>query len=275
LRRFSFNLFFTHPLLPLLLLSSPAGDDDPLYQRTRHDASLPTSLCECNGWKIPKPRGADSIETENADVAVTVDVVAENAAGETSPAATLSFTRPASTLSAALRGEDGEDGEDAAACPPIVNAPRSPPRRVTARRVRESDGGGVLVAWSRPGPREGSNDGRRRRRGLLRDDDEEDPDADVDDEDLGYQVTWIAWRDDGNAPVKAVIPPASVVLSDDDAVARNARAPCGAGGESGGESERDDDACFFTSAARSLRLEARSISHWSPYDRVGVVNAVS
>ena len=24
-----------------------------MYQRTRHDASLPTSLCECNGWKIP------------------------------------------------------------------------------------------------------------------------------------------------------------------------------------------------------------------------------
>lgn len=114
-----------------------------------HSARLPTQLCQCNGWKIPVPDD-DGGGDDDADVLVTVRIVAENEAGRSSPAE-ASFSAPRSEL-VRWNGPDEDDamaewGED---CPELGNAPLTPPRGVTVRRIPESDGTGVLVNWSAP-----------------------------------------------------------------------------------------------------------------------------
>jgi hypothetical protein len=47
----------------------------------QHSALLPTRICECNDWVIPVPKN-----NADADVSVTVLVVAESEAGRSAPA---------------------------------------------------------------------------------------------------------------------------------------------------------------------------------------------
>ena len=55
------------------------------------------------------------------------------------------------------------------------------------------------------------------------------------------------------------------VARENEALARGHGAPRGGG--------RDEEGHADASEERAGRVQARSISHWSPYDRVGVVNA--
>ena len=240
--------------------SSDEKDEEEEEWRSsvEQSARLPTRLCQCNGWKIPvRPEGDDDDKDESDDAAalvVTVRVIAENEAGRSIPAE-LTFTTSTTDLAAwrtstgggvAANGDDGSSSS----CRPeniqLAEAPLTPPRDVTIRRIPAVDGGGVLVNWSAP---------------LLA------PDLlDADDETkkktpttMGYQVTWVGWDED-NMP--AVDPLVSVVLSslsaaDDDAnsVRRLATFPCDINDD---DADSSDLNCFYAGLSTSLRLEGLS-----------------
>ena len=225
-------------------------------------ARFPTRVCQCDDWDIPSPtRGNDA--DPSADVLVTVHVVAENEAGR-SPPAELSFTMPRSEISEWAEMREAKDGS----CPKPIEDPLTTPLGLTVQRIPDADGGGVLVNWSTPlfeddllveeditatataSDKEEnvrSVEGAGRRRLLQSDRETRSPNSSSGDN-IGYQVTWIAWDEDTMPGVAA---PVSVVLAaDDGGLTRYAASPCGGDDEEG--------SCFYTGPATSLLLEGLS-----------------